>query len=169
MGFNAAEEVDPLDYDFTTLKPLPEGLEKAKGTVPEPSNERLEAFGRRFNRLQQLMNEADDARLSREAAALDKPAAKSKKSAMTTLDALEKWTTENSEQGEELPPELKKAEQVYIDLLDYVCQGSPSRAEIAAMPGRTRAAFMGWLVGELLVPKDWQSDTNQSLAAVPSV
>lgn len=45
-GFNAGSSIEPLHYDFTTV----EGGE-GKGTIPEPSQEQIEAFVSNFQAL----------------------------------------------------------------------------------------------------------------------
>lgn len=60
-GFDAGTSVDPMDYDFTTVK---DG--RGKGTVPEPSNEDMKAFQRTFADIQRrAMAQADETEIAK--------------------------------------------------------------------------------------------------------
>lgn len=149
MGFNAAERVSALDYDFTTMDPCPTALRKCKGIIPEPSDEMMDTFIERFHRLMDLLATASVSTLTFE---LSEKARKMDEApeTLTVDEALAKW----HEPDDDLSEGRRKANGAVVELLADICQGTPSKAEIEAMPGRTRAAFLQWLVMELLTPKE---------------
>lgn len=140
MGFDAAEAVAPLDYDFSAYT-NGDGKPLSKGTIAEPSREQLDAFwqGRR-----QVLADAgiDLAELEGfDPLDPDSRAALAKKFAS-------------------IPDEKRKAmAPAQLKHVSAVCSGTPSEKEIEALPGRVQDAFIGWLMGMLSNPTP-RSDTS---------
>jgi len=154
MGFVASEQVEALTYDFTSLDPIPPGLEKCKGTIPEPSSALVDRFVVKQNRLAITLSSVEPPELAKGA---EKP-----KAPTSIIEALDQFIAD-----ERVPEqERDKADNVWIDLLAEVTGGQPTRDEIAAMPYRIRTAFMKWLVQELIDPKDELSGLRPSLESV---
>ena len=57
----------------------------------------------------------------------------------------------------------KRHSDAVLDALADFCQGSPTRAEIDALPHRPRNAFLGWLVGQF-AGEAGKGDTHTSPA-----
>jgi hypothetical protein len=119
-GFDAGTVVEPLDWDFTAFK-------AGKGTVPEPSDERLGKF------LRDVM-----AAQSSESASL---------APLTEAgDDTEKLLAAIAALPEDaLPGATKAMIKPYADL----CDGSPTEDQLTKLPPRVRVAFFSWLAGEL--------------------
>lgn len=173
MGFDAAKRVEKLDYDFTTLDPLPKGLEDCKGVIPEPSVPKLQRFLDGYFGLLEMLNLVDP-RASRFTASDDLPVADGDEKEdpdqpatkqyqfQSMSDALDAWNERTDVHAED----RAKAEKIYVDLLLDVCGGAITRAQIKAMPSRVRTAFLGWLVFELGPGKELATAMSDSLAAV---
>lgn len=158
MGFNAATAVEALDFDFTTLDPCPEELRDAKGVIPEPDIETLNAFSEGFYGLLRLgrkliqierpvaPDEDVDVTVDGEGVAIDPE---------TVHELIQDWheslTTHEYDAGR------KELESTLIDLMMLVCRPVLTEAQLRAIPGRVRTAFVSWLVGELITPKGSQS------------
>lgn len=94
----------------------------ADGPLAEPTRERLEEFQRAIVEL------VEEDRVAREAAG-DTP----------------RPYTERYDFGEKLEARAR-------DLVIGVCQGSPSREQVEALPARVQSAFVGWVL-ELFGPE----------------
>jgi hypothetical protein len=117
--FNAGTEVEPIQYDFTFC-------DAGKGTVPEPSEDQLEAWTRGVAELG--------------LAAL---------AAAGGDDGEQMSTREWLARQVEIPPgslrqDAEKAAQVYA----AVCSNQPSADDLMKLPIRYRTAFYGWLSGQ---------------------
>lgn len=124
-GFNAGEVVDALDYDFTAVG-------GPKGTIPEPDDTRIEKFRKALGG---IVAETLKARESAQASVAET----GELTADTLLSALE---------SADLTAQLGRA----VDAVADLCQGSPTRDQIEALPWRHKQAFFAWLVGQLLDP-----------------
>lgn len=132
-GFKAAEAVDPLDYDFSAVKG-DDGKPLSKGTIAEPSREALDAFweGRRH-----ILEEAGIDLGEIESV---NPLEPEGRVALTRAFA-------------SIPEERRKAmAPAQIENVARLCEGTPSKDEIEALPGRIQDAFIGWLMGMLSNP-----------------
>jgi len=119
-GFDSGTVVEPLEWDFTAYN-------GGKGTVPEPSEKRLDKFITDLA-VSQAKNAASMAGV--EAAGTDPEAI------LTAIAALPEG---------QLPSVLSVLTKPYADL----CGGSPTLAQISKLPPRVRLAFFSWLAGEL--------------------
>ena len=163
MKFDLGAEVGALEYDFTTVPNCPPELADAKGLIPEPSTELVDYFFEKRNELNQVLAEwAAEQEAAEDEDEEPAPTVKTKrvtKAATKTTKTVEpesleqrlgKWLTDP---GKSNAPERVAVRDAMIDLLAKVCQGSPSREQIAALRHRHRVAFMEWLTTELLDPK----------------
>jgi hypothetical protein len=140
MGFDAANAVTPLDYDLSAYKGE-DGKPLSKGTIPEPSRAKLDAFweGRR-----QVLADAgiDLAELE----------------GFDPLDPDSR--AELTKKFASIPDEKRKAmAPAQLKHVAAVCSNTPSEQEIKALPGRVQDAFIGWLMGLLSNPTP-SSDTS---------
>lgn len=174
MGFDAAKRVDPLDYDFTTLTPVPKGLEECKGTIPEPTVEQLQAFVDGYYSLLEMLDAVDPNSTSRvphdppaekadDSESDEKPAPPKHRydSMAAAVDAWEERTNLHAE-------DRARVEKALSELILGVAGDVITEDQIKAMPSRIRAAFLGWLVFELGPGKGLTSAMNESLAATAS-
>lgn len=130
MGFDASQAVEPLDYDFTQYAP------DARGVIPEPSQDLLDQFERASNAgTNELgLDQAQQMRISA-AVASDSP---------DLARLLADLPAEIIERMQD--PNFRAAtRERMLDAMAELCQGTPSRDEIAALPPRVREAFQNWL------------------------
>jgi len=149
-GFDAGAEVDPLDYDFTTIKAIPDDvreiLKDAKGTIPEPSNERVNKFLRKQRtKLESVGIKVEDFDPN------------DQQKSMTAI--AKSLSTASAEDIDKVALEM-------VDAFAELCDGTPSREQIAALPQRIQSAFFGWLMGKLTSPESAAGGTKPSLAVV---
>ena len=121
MGFNAGQAVSALDYDFTDF------VEGAKGTIPEPTQDELDAF-------MDALGEIADVEVP------DGEKADAAEIASAVSEAL-------SDEGL-----LKQFWPKVLDALEPICKGTPSREQVEALPARIRLAFFDWFTSELTDP-----------------
>ena len=120
-GFNAAEVVEALDFDFTAFN-------GPKGTIPEPSNKQVKIF---FNRMRDtaLATRRDAATLDEDELLSDEDAANL---ALAAFD-------ETSE----------KHNQDVVNAVVMVCSNIFSYEDLDNLPFRVQNAFMAWLVVQI--------------------
>lgn len=142
MGFEAAQAVVALDWD---LRPYVE----ASGTIPEPSQAKLDAYATAMLGVFSEMG-------------LDLPATASE-------DDIEQALTERLTQGKsltELGPEVQRMHEAIrkrrIAAASKVCGGHPTVTQITQLPPRVREAFLGWVAGFAADPTLPQSVTSGS-------
>lgn len=151
MGFNAAERVTLLDYDFTTLKPVPAGLENCKGTIPEPTISQVEAFEEGYKSLFEYLSRMDVKPEPAEGGDTPKPEPAEALTYATVADALAAWKDRDTSERDEGRAEAHAAAcQMIVD----VCSKEITIERINAMPARVLSSFIQWLVFELLVGKE---------------
>jgi hypothetical protein len=126
-GFDAAEAVESLDYDF---RPHVD----AHGTVPEPSREELDHF---WNGRRRIL---EDAGVS-----------------FTELESFDPLDPQSRraiiEAFASIPEDKRKAmTPAALDNVARLTKGQPTRDELEALPGRLQDAFIGWLMGMLSNP-----------------
>jgi hypothetical protein len=144
MGFQAADAVVALDWD---LRPYVD----AHGTVPEPSQAKLDAYAKAMLGVFAEMG-------------LDLPATASE-------EDIEQALTRHLAEGKtitELGPEVQRMHEAIrkrrIAAASKVCGGSPTVAQITQLPPRVREAFLGWVAGFAADPTLPQPATSPSLA-----
>lgn len=138
MGFDAGTVVSPLEYNFDSLakrytKPDGESmypeLVGVSGTTPEPSDEMVQEMQRSFV--------AATTRLNSATGAVD---AEDRKAVAAALEAIPK-------------EEFAKVEEDILDALAKLCQGRPTRDQLAALPYRQKREYIKWLQNELMNPE----------------
>lgn len=151
MGFNADKATAKLEWDFTKYVP------GAKGVSPEPANLALLQFNLRVRTLVEAEMRRKKSAAMQEADKLNERTSEEKAA------EVERWATMDlesgmvevfnqlalvvpAEEGEALS--LKQAE-----LVAEVFHDCPSVDQIMALPGRVRAAYFGWVVGQLMDPE----------------
>lgn len=152
MGFNAAEAVTALEWDFTKyLGP------KAKGVSPEPSSDALYEFN------MDTRQRIEATIRSKKALAIKEAERLGGKSLEEKQTEVERWAAMSLEEGmaavfDELaaiaPPEdIQKVTKQQADAVAKVFQDCPSAEQILALPGRVQAAYFGWVAGQLMGPE----------------
>jgi hypothetical protein len=116
-----------------------EYVEDAKGTIPEPTSD---GFQRYFARLQEAVTGLGLADLG------DDPGPEQIGRALAAL-------------GDDA---FAKISETMLDATAELCQGSPTRDQIEALPYRIRQAFFGWLQGQLADPTQFNAATRRSQA-----
>lgn len=139
MGFDAASIVEPLNYNFDTLAKMkeytnPDGtsmfpeLVGVYGTTKEPSDEAVQKMQRAFIDATKGLNPGED---------VDPDDQRAVAKALN-----------------ELPREaFAKAEEDILSALAELCQGSPTRDQLAALPYRQKREYIKWLQGQLMNPE----------------
>jgi hypothetical protein len=127
MGFDAGTVIEPLDWDFTEWN-------LGKGTIPEPSEERVIKFQKKLQAV--MIRVAQEAQPPEEEADADPDRDRSR----DWLRELER--AQASGIAEEIAHE--------IDLIyGRFCQDQPSAETIGKLPYRVKVAFFRWLQEEL--------------------
>lgn len=146
MGFDAAQRITPLEYDFTTLNPVPAGLEYCKGTIPEPTATQLEEFEDGYKSLFDYLAKRASANENEDTASEE-----AEQSFVSVTEALEAWEARDKDLNLE---ERAKSNAAVRDMIVAVCSKEITPEQFDAIPARVRSAFIQWLVFELLVGKD---------------
>jgi len=138
--FDAGSVVDPLDYDFTTVKGYPH--KSAKGTIAEPSDEMITSF---IADLRDLMKEAGA--IVGDVAGLDLA---NPQEFFQQLDGYD-------------PEQLLNVYRGMAAACSKLCSGRPSTEEISDLPMRIRVRFFAWLQQEVVSP---EAETGGGVAVV---
>jgi hypothetical protein len=125
MGFNAAAEVDILDYDFTAFEP------DVKGVTPEPSMAKVRKFQRQMKEI--VREPVIDAAKRRE----------SGRTELTVAELEEALSGSNDEASEAMLDKI-------IDVTAEVCSNKPTAAQIKKLPWRVQQHFLGYIAGKFL-------------------
>lgn len=144
--FDAASIVEPLEYTFAykvgdTAVPGPSGV------IAEPSDKQVGKF---LRGLKDLMGGALKQMGIEDGADLTDPV-----QMMRALDDLE-------------PDEYVKVEAQMAQMHAELCSGSPSKAQILALPLRRRRLFYAWLQQEALSPEAVPGGGNAQVTVLPS-
>lgn len=132
-GFSAAS-LPTLDFDFTGF-PRDDGQEgncTGKGVIPEPSEERLKAFGEAVSKLSDI---GEFVQLAKTAG--DDP---------EKIEAAKKLGESFTESAASIKDDLKLA-------LVELGNGALTIEHLEELPPRVLGFFFRWLVEELLLPK----------------
>lgn len=140
MGYDA-HSVEALDFDFTGLQLADEKakalLADAKGTIPEPSQQQIEAFSDAIERFT-IGNEkfdADNRKLAEEI----------QSGSVTDAD--------RTKREKALRREEKRLQKLLYDAVAALCAGVLTAEQFAALPARHQLGFTRWL-GKALAPDD---------------
>jgi hypothetical protein len=150
MGFKAEEATSKLEWDFRPYL-------DAHGVSPEPSGTALWVFQQNWTN---ISNAARRTAVSR-AAMLDQQDKEKSKDEIAA--ELADWAAMDWEQAVKATGDLMSGlyGEVNLDELhgrlaaqaDSVTGGCPSQEQIMGLPGRVRAAYLGWFAGELTDPE----------------
>lgn len=162
MGFNAAAVVEPLDYDFNPYANI-------KGTITEPSDAAVNRFLKRWWKMTEEVQRLAMARVIEQTTGaaptddeLKELAAKAPKTVGEALDAmtaLDGQDENGKSDGELLADRM-------CTLIEELSAGSLKTDQLLQVPYRPRAAFIGWLVGELVNQEKGTAGSSSSLARV---
>jgi len=139
-SFNAANVVDPLDYDFSAVP----GLQDVKGTIKEPTSLQVQAYVN--------ATRAEMVRLRRETGVVDE------EDADAVLAALEKMD----------PARTVEAQKRSAEILSALCSGHPTGGQLMKLPHRVMHAFSEWLAKEVLDPEVVTGAGRPRLTSLPS-
>ena len=145
MGFVAAEAVSELEYDFTGMvdgqrrKNWPVELHDVKGVSPEPSQDQVRDMYDAIRKLYSLGEYAEP-------------------------DEMKESVAKSLSLTEIKDRDLQIA-KIYAD----ACSQEPTTEQILLLPHRSRAAYIGYLSGELLTPTAGSPATSSSRAPLKSV
>lgn len=136
MSNFSLEAIETLDYDFTGIASNSgKGGCKGKGTIPEPSQPRLEAYSAAMRELFDVKDNKDVA------------------------DALNK--DEKKPTDEELLAEQKVRSEKLLAITAELCQNTPSKAELEDLPPRYQRAFLKWIFREIADPEVLSAGTRR--------
>jgi hypothetical protein len=139
--FDAGAVVEPLDYDFTTVRGYPH--RKARGTIAEPNDEKIAAF---IASLRDMMQAAGS--IVGDGGSAD-----------IAIDPTAFLGQLDSYDPEKLLGVFRGLATTYADL----CSGQPSAEEIMDLPLRVRVRFFAWLQQEVVSP---EAGTGAGMAVV---
>lgn len=166
MGFDAGQEVPPLDWDFTKY-----AGEDAKGTTPEPSNKAITTFVSQFRSLKEAVYRTISARVLAEQGRLkdqtdeERQADYDRWAAMSWQQGLEVLELEVAKEG--TVSESEDLARQMAESAAKLCSDCPNVEQILALPGRLRSAYFGWLVGQVSDPESWAAGTKGSQVLLP--
>lgn len=150
-SFDASAVVEALDWDFTGKLPggkrvpgWPKELHSAKGTITEPTDR---AIGDFLDGLKKLFTEQQGI------ASLPPDA-----TAAQMLDAMTGLT------GEAFIKMMGETAGLFSDL----CGGSPTSAQLLALPMRARVQFYGWIQQEVVNPEAGTGDGQAVVRSLPT-
>jgi hypothetical protein len=128
MGFDAANVVEPLDWDFTKF-----GDKDDKGTVPEPTDRAIETFFK------------DVAKATKEVL---KDLGMPEREIGSDADAASRMIETIAEISPDTPITTKMFDALFRATA-RLCSNQPSLTQLKKLPLRVRIAFVTWLMGEL--------------------
>lgn len=156
-GFKADEAVEKLEWDFTRYN-------GGRGVSGEPSHEALVRFQRKYGAFVEALRRYGQAIQLREQKRLDAMSEEERRAELERLAAssFEDLRAEAWEQGMALLPDEERAGRVreMTEMVAEVFENNPSVEQIEKLPGRVRAAYFGWVVGQLINPESGAVGTN---------
>ena len=123
-SFVLSEEVSSLEYNFEPYA--------GKGTIPEPSSFQITSFRKGLAQMVEFSARGEDMDIDVEKMP---PSEYAKR-----LSGLLREDT--SEQDEKV-----------LQMMADVCSNTPSYDDLCALPFRARQAFLGWIMGALIIPE----------------
>lgn len=157
MGFKAEEAAPDLAYDFTRYG-------GGKGTSPEPSNEKLVVFQRKYRAYIEALHRTLRAKALMEDARLDEMSGEEAKAEARRLAGIsfeDAQTEVWDEMTKAMPDEehLARVRQM-AEMVEEVFDGIPLADDIMKLPAITKARYFGWVVGQLLNPESEAAGTS---------
>jgi hypothetical protein len=161
--FNAGTVLERLDYDFSALAGPPNNireLAEAKGTIREPTSLQVQAYlqasAREMQRLRRearaAVADAETADAAGEAAEPGPDATDAQLAALASADAKKGDATRRREAA----------------MFSKLCSGDPSTEILLLLPHRIMAAFVEWLMKEVMDPEAVTGAGSPPLAIVRS-
>ena len=146
MGFVAGDVTEPMDWDFTAF-----GTPEDKGTIPEPSAEDVDLFGRRYlGLLQELRQSLSEDENAVPGESTDEAAQRIvEHAAKPLMERIEEWHARTMTNREDIMRVNAEMRRILAD----VCGGSPTLAQIELLPSRILRLFTAWLHEQLTAPK----------------
>lgn len=162
MGFKAEEAVPALEWDF---RPYVD----AHGTTPEPSNDAINRYVTKWRQHMEAASKTLQAQL-------DQQEERDKKLTEEELQAQrEKWAGLSwedgvaileQEDGDQTERALELVRRIAAEV-ERLSSGCPTAAQVMELPGRVRAKYLGWLLGQLTNPEASAAGTSSSPSLVP--
>lgn len=162
MGFNAATVVEPLDFNFNPYYDY-------TGTITEPSDAAVNRFLKRWWKMTEEIQRLAMARVIEQTTGkpptddelkeLSDKAPKTVGEALDAMVALDGQDESGKSDGELL------ADRMCV-LIEELSAGSMKVEKLLQVPYRPRAAFIGWLVGELTSGEKGTAGSSSSLTRV---
>lgn len=163
MGFKALEHVEPLDYDF---KPYA----NVSGTITEPSDKAVNRFLKRWWSLVSEITQVGMVRVAEktkgEPLTDDEAAELVAKAPQTVGEALDAMATLDEQKDENGKTDGELVADKMCEIVAELAGNSLTAADLAAVPYRPRAMFLGWLVGELTSSEKGSAGSNTTLKDV---
>lgn len=157
MGFKAEEAAPDLAYDFTRYK-------GGKGTSPEPSNEKLIVFTRKYRAYVEAMvrqARAMDQRFRDESNEMTPDQAKAEMVRWATMSFEDASAAVWDEYVQLMPDEEQLARvQEMANMVAEVFDNIPTAEDIMKLPALTKARYFGWVVGQLMNPESEAAATS---------
>lgn len=146
MAFIAGDVTEPMDWDFTAF-----GTPEDKGTIPEPSAEDVDLFGRRYLGLLQELRQSLTEDENAIAGETTDEAAKRivEHAAKPLMERIEEWATRTAVNRDDIVRVNAEMRRILAD----VCGGAPTLAQIELLPSRILRLFTAWLHEQLTSPK----------------
>lgn len=153
MGFDAESVVEPMDWNFSKFG-------AGKGTIPEPSDIEVERFLKKYQVLiSQTLRSAERRAIEQLDTAINEAAGDEDR--LLTLE--ESVAVMGRIDSNELISS-SEASDALLELFATITKGQPSKEQMLALPHRIRAAFYGWVMGQLTNP-----DFSAAVATKPSL
>lgn len=139
MGFDAATVVEPLDWDF-------EKFGGGKGTIPEPSDDKILALFRDMQAVAKSVGKEID---------FSDPESLSPEKLLQAMDGLD------------LTGIMVAALDAMVEAVAKCCSGKPNKTQIKKLPLRVRMKFILWLLEELRPEAAGAGFANQPMTLGP--
>lgn len=150
MGFKAEEAVDKLEWDF---RPYVDAF----GVSPEPSGQALWLFQ------QNWVHTADAARRTAVSRAAVRDKEERGRTSEQVQEEIARWAGLTWDEAIEETSKMMSGTYAEVNseelhrrmatLIDELTKGCPNTEQIMGLPGRNRAAFLGWFFGQVSDPE----------------
>ena len=123
-SFVLSEEVSSLEYNFEPYA--------GKGTIPEPSSFQITSFRKGLAQMVEYAARNED----------------------IDVDVEKLPTAEYAKRLSNLLREdTSEYDEKVLQMIADVCSNTPSYDDLTALPFRARQAFLGWIIGALIIPE----------------
>lgn len=157
MGFKADDAVPALEWDF---RPFVD----AHGVSPEPSNKAIYQFNQQFRSTVDAVLRVKKALIQQEIKKLEGRPPEELEAELAKWAKLE-WQEATDLMLTEISSVMPSEEVLAIadrqcELVAELLQNCPTKEQISGLPGRIKAAYLGWIVGQVMSPELAAVDTN---------